>query len=309
MRAITMTGFEATPTLSDIDMPQPGTGEVRVRVRAASVNGFDLSVAAGKTKDYMEHRFPLTLGKDFAGEVDAVGDDVEGFEVGDRVFGVVTKAYLGDGSFAEYVTVPTSVGVARLPDGVSYTDGAALGLAGTAAHLAVDAARLRAGQTALVVGATGGVGNQVVQLAKAAGAQVLATAHTQEERDLVKHLGADATVDHTEDLLAQVRDHVPEGVDVVVHLAGDLGVVDVLRAGGIFVSTLVGSPEQVPTQTATVVPVYANPTPEVLDRCAADHISGTATVSVQQVFPLERTPDALAAFAAGTVGKIVITTD
>ena len=79
---------------------------MRVRVHAASVNGFDVAVANGYLKGMMEHRFPVVLGKDFAGTVDAVGAGVDRFQVGDRVFGVVTKPYLGDGSFAEYVTVP-----------------------------------------------------------------------------------------------------------------------------------------------------------------------------------------------------------
>ena len=99
-----------------------------------------------------------------------------GYQVGDRVFGVVTKPFLGDGSFAEYVTVPIAVGIATLPEEVAFADGAALGLAGAAAHHAVDAAELQPGQTVLVAGATGGVGNQAVQLAAKAGAHVIATA-------------------------------------------------------------------------------------------------------------------------------------
>ena len=113
MRAFVLTEFGAAPRLADLDVPEPAEGEVRVRVHAASVNGFDLSVAAGKHADMMEHRFPVVLGKDFAGVVDALGPGVSGYQVGDRVFGVVTKPYLGDGSFAEYVTVPTEVGLAK----------------------------------------------------------------------------------------------------------------------------------------------------------------------------------------------------
>ena len=204
MRAVTMTGFDAAPALTDLDVPEPKEGEVRVRIRAASVNGFDLAVAAGYTKDYMEHRFPLVLGKDFAGEVDALGAGVTGYAVGDRVFGTVTKPYLGDGSFAEYVTVPIAVGLAPLPESISFTDAAALGLAGAAAYGIIDEATLEPGHIVLVVGATGGVGNQVVQLAAAAGARVIATAHTDAERELVTRLGAQATVDHTGDLTSQV---------------------------------------------------------------------------------------------------------
>jgi NADPH:quinone reductase len=309
MRALAMTGFDAAPTLTDLEVPEPADGEIRVRVRAASVNGFDLAVAAGYTRDYMEHRFPLVLGKDFAGEVDALGGDVTGYAVGDRVFGSVTKPYVGDGSFAEYVTVPTTVGLAPLPESISFTDAAALGLAGAAAHGIIDAAALQPDQTMLVVGATGGVGNQVVQLAAAAGARVIATAHTDAERDLVTQLGAQVTVDHTGDLASQVRAIAPDGVHVLAHLAGDPGVVELVRDGGRFLSTLLQSPDQLPSQTVTVVPVYANPTREVLDRVSHGLAGGDTTVTVQQVFPLDQAQAALDTFAQGTLGKVVISTD
>jgi NADPH2:quinone reductase len=102
---------------------------------------------------------------------------------------------------------------------------------------------------------------------------------------------------------------VPDGVDVVMHLAGDFSVLDALREGGRFVSTLVMSAEQVPTQSAIVVPVFANPTGDVLDRAATAQVRGVATVTVQRVFPLEQADEALAVFAAGTLGKIVISID
>lgn len=145
MRAYVLPGFDRAPEVQELPVPEPGPGEVRVHVRAASVNGFDLAVASGSLQGGMEHRFPVVLGKDFAGVVDAAGPGVEGYAAGDRVFGVVTKPFLGDGSFAEYVTVPVEVGLARLPAGVSFEDGAALGLAGTAASDSVDAAAITAG--------------------------------------------------------------------------------------------------------------------------------------------------------------------
>jgi NADPH:quinone reductase-like Zn-dependent oxidoreductase len=309
MRAITMTDHDTKPALAEVPIPEPGNDEVQVHIRAAAVNGFDLAVAAGLTKDYMEHRFPLVLGKDYAGEVSAIGSGVTGFAVGDRVFGTVTKPYLGDGSFADYVVVPTSVGIAKLPDDVSFTDGAALGLAGAAAHGAMSGTSLEAGQTMLVVGATGGVGNQVVQLAKAAGARVIATANTDEERDLVTRLGSDETVNHTADLTAQVRSIAPEGVDVLVHLAGPFDVVELVRPGGRFVSTLLASAEQVTTDTATVIPVQANPTPDDLGRSAASLARGETVVHIQQVYSLEQVNDAFDQFARGTLGKLVIAID
>jgi NADPH:quinone reductase-like Zn-dependent oxidoreductase len=251
----------------------------------------------------------VVLGKDFAGTVDAIGAGVTDYQVGDRVFGVVTKPFLGDGSFAEYVTVATGVGLAPLPEQVSFVQGAALGLAGAAAIAAVDAAELQPGQTALVIGATGGVGNQVVQLAAAAGAQVLATAAPGDQQELVRDLGAATTLDYNGDVTAAVRKAHPDGVDVVFHFAGDPNaVLPAVRSGGRFVSTMIMSAEQRPTEDATVTSIYANPNRAVLDRAAGHQADATSRVTVQDTYPLDQAPAALAAFAAGTRGKLVITT-
>ena len=307
MRAFVLTEFGAEPELTDIEVPDPSEGEVRVRVHAASVNGFDLSVAKSYLKDMMEHRFPVVLGKDFAGVVDAVGPGVTDSTVGERVFGVVTKSYLGDGSFAEYVTVPTEVGLARLPDSIDFTTGAALGLAGAAALQAFDAAEVQTGETVLVVGATGGVGNQLVQLAKNAGATVIGTAATDEERALVDGLGADATVDHTGDLAQGVRASHPDGVDVVFHLAGDPTVAaSLVRPGGRFVSTMLQA-DQFPVENVTVHGVYTHPDRAKLDRLATHAAEGVTSVKVQHTYALDEAAQAFAAFGGGTLGKVVIT--
>ena len=133
MRAVTLAQVPGSPELTEVDVPRPEAGEVLVKVAASSVNGFDLGTAAGYLQGMMEHRFPLIPGKDFAGTVEAVSEGVEGFTVGDAVFGVVTKAHLGTGSMAQYVAVPAAVGIAHRPDRVSVRDAGALGLAGTAA--------------------------------------------------------------------------------------------------------------------------------------------------------------------------------
>jgi NADPH:quinone reductase len=309
MRAVVLTEAGSAPTVAQLEVPEPGEGEVRVQVHAASLNGFDLAVAAGYLTGMMEHRYPVVLGKDFAGIVDAVGAGVTDYAPGDRVFGVVTKSYLGDGSFGEYVVVPVAVGLAKLPESVGYPEGAALGLAGTAALAAVDAAQLRPGQIVLVAGATGGVGTQVVQLATKAGARVIATAHTDEQRALVTGLGANDIVDHTQDVVAQVRALPTGGVDVVVHLAGDAAsLLPVVRDGGRFVSTLLGSPDQLPAENLTVVPVAANPARATLDRLARNQAEGATRVVVHKVYPLDAAPAAFADFGAGSLGKLVIST-
>lgn len=308
MRAVVLPEFGSAPALIDIDTPEPAVGEVRVRVRAAAVNGFDLAVVNGYVQGLMEHRFPVVLGKDFAGTVDAVGPGVRGYTVGDRVFGVVTKPFLGDGSFGDFVTVPVAVGLAKLPENVGFAEGAALGLAGTAAMDSLAAAGLAAGSTVLIVGATGGVGNQAIQLAAAAGVRVIATFHTAAGKAHVSTLGAAETVDYREDVAASVLALHPEGVDAVVHLAGDLvALLPVLREGGRMVSLLIGSAEQMPAGTATLVPVVANPTPDILARIAGNQAAGTTSVTIQRSYRLEDVPAALADFSAGTIGKLVIT--
>jgi NADPH:quinone reductase len=113
-----------------------------------------------------------------------VGRGVITFSSGDRVFGVVTKPYLGDGSFGELDGVPTSIGVAALPEARFPTAGA-LGLVGTSARMAVDAIELRPGQTVLISGATGGLGSLAIQLAVETASRVIATAHGADERRLV----------------------------------------------------------------------------------------------------------------------------
>jgi NADPH:quinone reductase len=310
MRAVVLTLAESTsPELVELPPPEPQPGEVRVKVAAASVNGFDLSVAAGHTKAHMEHRYPLVLGKDFAGTVDAVCPGTEGFAVGDRVFGTVTKDFLGDGSFAEYVTVPVQVGIAHLPESVSFVDGAALGLAGAAAHGAVDVARIDADTSVLVVGATGGVGVQVVQLTAAAGATVAATSATEAEAELLRNLGATAVIDRTGDVVEQAREVFPDGADVIIHLAGEPKVAAAARDGGMLVSTIVFDPAQVPSSTVMLAPVMANPTPQLLARIADAQVAGHTRTVIQQTFTLDQVNDAFAAFAGGTVGKIVIVID
>jgi NADPH:quinone reductase-like Zn-dependent oxidoreductase len=252
----------------------------------------------------MEHRFPVVLGKDFAGTVEAVGEGVTRFAVGDRVFGVVTKSFLGDGGFGEYVTVPEAVGIAKLPDGVDMTAAGALGLAGTAALDALDAAAPRAGETVLVSGATGGVGAFAVQYAAAAGARVITTARPGEEAEFVRGLGAHEVVDYTGDLPAQIRAACPEGIDVIVHLAGDgASLAQLLTEKGRIASTIGFGADQHPAATF----VYANPAPETLDRLAADLVAGRITVPVERTYPLDEVPAAFREFAAGTRGKIAIT--
>lgn len=307
MQALAVKSLERGPQVLDRPRPEPGPGEVLVGVDHASLNGFDVAVARGMATDWMEHRFPAVLGKDFAGIVAAVGEGVTGFDVGDEVFGELVRPYVGDGTFAEYVAVPVDVGLARIPTGVAHEAAGALALAGSAAYLAVEAIEPSAGETVLIAGATGGVGSLAVQLVASRGAEVIATARPGEEADFVTGLGATSVVDYAGDVPAQVRALRPGGVDAVIHLAGDgMQLADLVVPGGRFASTLgLGADElrDRPLQATAINHVPAN---DVLEDLAAQVASGKLRVPLSRTYELEEVPRAIGDFAKGSLGKWAI---
>jgi NADPH:quinone reductase-like Zn-dependent oxidoreductase len=239
MRAFALPSADAEPAVLELPDPVPGPGEVLVRVAASSLNGFDSSVASGRLQGMMEYRFPVVIGKDFAGTVEAVGEDVTRFAPGDAVFGVVMTPHLAQGGIGELLVVGQDYAITAVPDGLELPTAGALGLAGTAAQDALAAAGLKPGATVLISGATGGVGTLAVQYAVNAGATVIATARPGDDTEFVTDLGAQHTVDHTADLPAQVHSIAPDGVDAVLHLAGGgAALADLLAPGGAIASTL-----------------------------------------------------------------------
>ena len=307
MRAVVTEDFGSAPRIIDLDLPELGATEIRVRVRASSLNGFDLALAGGYFNGILEHRFPVTLGRDFAGTVDAVGSEVRGFSAGDDVFGVVPLQPLHVGGFAEYVIVGEQDDITRVPAGLDLATAGALGLAGAAALAVTAAVSPAAGQTVLVAGATGGVGAIAVQMLNAAGVRVIATASGEVEAAHVRSLGAAEVVDGRTDVVEQVRAIAPEGVDAVIHLAGDPVVLGGLVAdGGHFGTLLMADPAQPAERNVTVAQPSALPRREVLDALAGDVVAGRLRLPVQRTFSIDEVPDAIAAFAAGTLGKVAI---
>jgi NADPH:quinone reductase-like Zn-dependent oxidoreductase len=308
MRAIVITDFGSEPAVQNLPTPTPGEGEALVRVRASSVNGFDLSVASGRLKEMMEHRFPVVLGKDIFGTVEAIGAGVEDLAPGDEVFGVVMKPHLGDGAFGEWVATPTAY-LAKVPDGVDQQTAGALGLVGTAATDAIDAISPGSGETVLVAGATGGVGSVAVQLLKGAGARVIATAATEEERAFVMDLGADATVDYRGDLASAVKE-IEDDLDAALHFAGDdAAIAALLREGGRLASTLGFSADHAGRDDIMVTAVMANPVTVTLDRLAQGIADGALRLPIQRTYALADVPQAFRDFAEGTLGKLAVTID
>jgi NADPH:quinone reductase-like Zn-dependent oxidoreductase len=306
MKAFAITARDTAPALQDLPEPKPATGEVLVAVEAASVNGFDLSVAGGYVWDMMPHEFPVVLGRDFVGIVAGVGDGVEQVAVGDRVAGVIPGVALGSGSFGEYVAVPAA-SVTGVPSGVDVHSAAAVGLAGVAAHDALNALDLHPGEIVLISGATGGVGSIAVQRAVAAGATVIATARPGHEEEYVRGLGATHAVDYTGDLVAAVHAVAPHGVDKALHAAGDPAAIGkVVRAGGAVASTRGVTAEQLGRDDITVTAIMAVATAEKLAQLLDDVASGKLRVNIEVTVPLDRAGEALKTFTDGTLGKVLV---
>jgi len=309
MRAIGMEDFESGPMVLDLAVPTTGPREVLVKVVSGSINGMDVAVAAGVLKDMMEHRFPVILGKDFAGSVQATGPGVSGYKPGDDVFGTMPmKEFIGDGTFAEYVLISEDNGIAKIPSGLEHSVAGALGLAGTAAAASIDAIAPSAGESVLISGATGGVGAIAIQLATQRGAEVIATARPGERAEFVRDLGASHTVDYTGDIAKQVLSIRPDGVDAAVHLAGDgPQLADLVRPNGRFASTLGIGPDQLGDKGLHATAVMATQTPDSLYRLATDVAAGKLRVPVRRTYPLQDVPQAISDFAAGSLGKFGVT--
>ncbi|MFY1688221.1 NADP-dependent oxidoreductase [Plantactinospora sp. WMMB782] len=300
--------FGAMPEVRELPEPTPGDGEVKIEVQTSSLNGYDAKLAGGFLAGELEHQFPVVLGRDFAGIVTEVGPGVRGFMPGEKVFGVVAKPGLGDGSFGEYVVVPEEMGLAPLPAGVDYRCAGVLGLAGIAALASVDAIGPGHGETLLISGATGGVGHYAVQLAAARGATVIATAEAGPAADLLHELGAAHTVDHRADLAAQVRQLAPDGVDGAIHLAGDPETVaDLVTPGGRFASTVGVDAEQLGDRELNVSTVEAIPDRIVLDHIATEAAADRLRPSIARTYLLDEVPQAFTDFNnSGTVGKLAV---
>ncbi len=198
MRAAVIDRFGGSDVLAvrEVDRPNPGPGEVRVRIRASSINPVDCNIRRGELKRFMKLTLPHALGIDLCGEVDALGDGVTGFAVGDRVFGWLHLESCG--AWAEYAIAKAEWLVAA-PSVLDDVAAACLpGVSVTAVQGLRARAKIGKGQRVLVVGASGGVGHVAVQIARAMGAEVTAVCGTR-NLEMVKRLGAAHVVDYTKE--------------------------------------------------------------------------------------------------------------
>ena len=202
----------------ELPTPEPKAGEVRVAIRAASLNFPDLLIVQNTYQ--MKPPLPFVPGSEFAGIVEAVGEGVSHVKVGDAV-----AAFAGTGGFATHAVVSAAL-VMPLPEGFAFDDAAAFVLTyGTTHHALVDRAALKAGETLLVLGAAGGVGTAAIQIGKVLGARVIAAASSDEKCALCREIGADETINYA---TANIRDELKKltggkGPDVVYDpVGGDL---------------------------------------------------------------------------------------
>jgi NADPH2:quinone reductase len=307
MKAVTINDFGTPPALRD-DLPEPtaAANEVLVRVKASSVNPVDSGIAAGQLKQMgVEYEFPVILGRDYAGVVEAAGSEVSGYAVGDEVFGFLLHANptAHDGSWAELIAVPENVAIAKAPQGVDVAAAGAAALAGITAITAIDALDLSGGETVLIVGATGGVGSFAVQLAARAGATVIAPALPEDE-EYLRGLGVNEVPPRDGDLAVTARDRYPDGFDAVLDLVNyGPGVPASLVKDGGRVASPTGAAGEGPGRTM----VMAAPTTENLNRLAGLLADGTLRVPVQTSYDLAQAPEALTALAGThTQGKLAI---
>ena len=303
-------GEKSPPRVEDVPVPQPAPGEVLVRVRCASLNPVDWKIASGKFRFLVKGGLPRTMGSDFSGEIAAVGPGVAGWSPGDRVMGFVDPFARGHGTFAEFVPVPVGF-VMRRPDTVDDVVGAALPAVGVTAVAMCDLTQVRSGSSVLVNGASGGVGHVAVQVAKARGALVAATASAG-RRDFVRSLGTDEFIDYRSEPLA----NWPMAFDAVLDCVPNLPRAShrrLLKRGGHYASTLPNG------WTYTLDPllnrmgrlqrhaVMLQPSERAMAELLGYLAAGRLRCTIAGEFPLEDAGRAIEQSRAGhVVGKLVI---
>jgi NADPH:quinone reductase len=312
MRAFGFDAFGEQGSVRDLPVPDPAEGQLRLRVAVAGLNPFDVAVVQGALKDHMEHRFPLVPGMDASGTVEALGEGVEGYAVGDEVFGSVGKSYLGEGTLGEFTTLSADT-VTRKPSSLEHAVAAATPTAGVTALNTADALGLSEGQTVVVVGATGGVGSFFVQLAARRGAQVVAVCSGENE-DYARRLGAGDVIDYAAGgVLEEVRSRDPGGIDAVADMHGDsvelAKLAELVPSGG-RVASIVGATDvgALVARGVEATNVQGRVTTASLDVLSSMLTGGEIVAPEIRSYSLADAGEALAAVGTGHVrGKLVVT--
>ena len=223
----------------ELGQPDPGVDEVLIEIHAAAVNPIDWKLRYGYLKEKFPFDFPIVLGWDAAGVVEKVGENVDSFQKGDRVF--VRPELTNRGTYAEYTTAKEEL-VAKMPENITFKEAAAVPLAGlTAYQCLVDVGKLESGDKVLIHAGAGGVGSFAIQIAKNMDAYVATTASTK-NIEFLKSLGADEVIDYTEDDFSKKLENYDLVIDTLGGEVQDKSF-DILKKGGTLVS-IVEEPDQ-----------------------------------------------------------------
>jgi alcohol dehydrogenase len=308
MRAAQLThygGEEAVTVATDTPQPKAGSGQVLVKIEAASINAIDWKIREGMMQQMAPVTFPATMGGDLAGTITEIGENVEGFEVGQAVYGQ-TNPFSGVGSFAEFAPI-SATNIAAKPHTTDFIQTAALPLTAVSAYQALaETLHLQAGQKILIHGGAGGIGSVAIQLAKHLGAYVAATA-AADDIGFVKEMGADEAIDYT----SQKFEELLQDYDAVFDTVGGETAIKsyaVLKTGGQLVSMAAAPDEALAAEHGiTASAQQTRVTTERLQKVAELVDQGVLKPAVDRVFPLEQTAEALEYMRRGHHrGKVVI---
>ncbi|WP_200849473.1 NADP-dependent oxidoreductase [Enterococcus sp. CSURQ0835] len=332
MKAAVIQRYKQTKIeLVDRELPKIKKTDVLVKVAAASINPIDRKIKDGDLKMLLHYQFPLTLGSDFAGVIQAVGSEVQRFQVGDKVYGRVNKDRIG--TFAEYLAVDQA-DIAIKPNNLTFSQAAAVPLVGLTSYQAIhDFMKLKRGDKVLIQAGSGGIGTVAIQLAKLAGAFV-ATTTSEKNADMVKKLGADQVIDyHRQDFSEVLTDF-----DYVFDTLGKEQLkkaFQIIRPGGKVV-TLSGIPNRkfakeygLPWWKQAVLDIASYPITRLEKESGATYVflfmkpsgeqlvkltdlieSGNLQVILDRIVPLEQIQQAFDYSATGRAhGKIVLNID
>jgi NADPH:quinone reductase-like Zn-dependent oxidoreductase len=281
----------------DYPDPVPGTGEVLVRVAAASVNPIDCKRRAGLTKDFYPLTFPGLIGIDISGTVVKAGPGAEGFSVGDQVFA------MADNTYAELCVIKADV-LATIPNGLDLIEAAALPLVTVTGNQLLSATGIKAGQTVMVVGAVGNVGRSAVFTAKDRGATVIAGV-LKKQMGEAKTIGADQVVATDDDTAILNLPQLDAIADTIGGRTAERLIAKV-KPGGVFASVN-GAPQNAAKYPSVkVVPVFSKFDRKTLQFMAEAVREGKLVIPISLKLPLSEAAEAHAAAEKGGIGKILL---
>ncbi|PKD44124.1 NADP-dependent oxidoreductase [Rhodohalobacter barkolensis] len=295
--------------VGELDKPEPGEGEVLIRIQSAGVNPVDAAVARGMLKDAIPAEFPVVPGWDVAGLIEERGHSARRFAKGDKVYAYARRPVIQHGTFAEYISIPESY-VAKSPEKLTMEEAGGVPLTGLTAYQSLfDAGDIKDGENLLILGASGGVGSLAIQLAKWKGANVIAVAGSSNQ-DYMKELGADYTIDYSKGDVGEAVDQiVPDGVDMIFHCSRGDSLAqshDRLKKGGRLISITNSDPER--RDDVHFQYVFVEPNAVQLAHLSELADSGNLKVPVSKTYELDNTQQALQEIESlHTRGKTVIT--